>query len=134
MSSVSLPTGGASAEQGKSSPSLPAGWGLGGAGGVLCLVVGVVGPLRSRASSTPAEQGLVGADIVLCLVLGLTKQRLARFIALFASLFVGDRSLRQRSRRPLRAERYESSSTSCSARSAAICSSACSCSWRRWWL
>ena len=38
----------------------------------------------------PAERGLVGAGIVLCLVLGLAKQRLARFIALFASLFVGD--------------------------------------------
>ena len=52
------------------------------------------GPLRSRASSTPEERGLVGAGIVLCLVLGLAKQRLARFIALFASLFVGGRSLR----------------------------------------
>ena len=110
MSSVSLPVGGASAERWKSSPScrqggasaelamssasLLAGRGLGGAGGVLCLVVGAVGPRRSRASSTPAERGLVGAGIVLCLVLGLTKQRLARFIALFASLFVGIRSLR----------------------------------------
>ena len=90
MSSVLLPAGGASAERGKSSPLLPIGWGLGGAGGVLCLVVGVAGPRRSRASSTPAEWGLVGAGIVLCLVLGLAKQRLARFIA----LFVGGCSLR----------------------------------------
>ena len=49
-----------------------------------------VAPRRSRASSTPAERGLIGAGIVLCLVPGLTKQRLARFIA----LFVGGRSLR----------------------------------------
>ena len=70
-----------------SSASLLAGRGLGGAGGVLCLVVGAAGPRRSRASSTPAEQGLVGAGIVLCLVLGLAKQRFAHFIALFASLF-----------------------------------------------
>ena len=90
MSSVSLPAGGASAEWGKSHPSLPAGWGLGGAGGVLCLIVGAAGPWQSRASSTPAERGLVGAGIVLCLVLGLAKQCLARFIA----LFVGGRSLR----------------------------------------
>ncbi len=64
MSSVSLPAGGASAERWKSSSMLL------------------------------AERGLVGAGIVLCLVLGLAKQRLARFIALFASLFVGGRSLR----------------------------------------
>ena len=94
MSSVSLLAGGAWAERGKSSPSLPTGWGLDGVGGVLCLVVGAAGPRRSRASSTPAERGLVGAGIVLCLVLGLPKQRLARFITLFASLFVGGRSLR----------------------------------------
>ena len=42
------------------------------------------------ASGASAERGLVGAGIVL----GLAKQRLARFIALFASLFVGGRSLR----------------------------------------
>ena len=90
MSSVSLPAGGASAEWGESSPSLPTGWGLGGAGGVLCLVVGTAGPRRSRASSTPAERGLVRSGIVLCLVLSLAKQCLARFIA----LFVGGRSLR----------------------------------------
>ena len=76
MSSVSLPVGGASTEQGKSPPSLSAGWGLGGAGGVLYLIVCAAGPRRSRASSTPAERGLVGAGIVLCLVLSLTKQRL----------------------------------------------------------
>ena len=75
---------------GKSSPSLPAGWGLGGAGGVLCLVVGATGPRRSRASSMPAERGLIGAGIVLCLILGLAKQSLGRFIA----LFIGGRSLR----------------------------------------
>ena len=43
---------------------------------------------------TPAERGLFGAGIILCLVLGPAKQRLARFIALFASLFLGGRSLR----------------------------------------
>ena len=86
--------GGASAEPAMSSASLLAGRGLGGAGGVLCLVVGAAGPRRSRASSTPAEQGLVGAGILLYLVLGLAKHRLARFIPLFASLFVGGRSLR----------------------------------------
>ena len=42
---------------------------------------------------TPVERGLVGADILLCLVLGIAKQRLARFIALFASLFVGGHNL-----------------------------------------
>ena len=42
----------------------------------------------------PAERRLAGAGIVLCLILGLAKQRLARFIALFASLFVSGRSLR----------------------------------------
>ena len=73
-----------------SSASLLAGRGLGGAGGVLCLVVGAAGPRRSTASSMPAERGLVGADIVLCLILGLAKQRLAHLIA----LFVGGRSLR----------------------------------------
>ena len=73
--------------------STPAERGLFGAGGVLCLVVGAARPRRSRASSTPAERGLAGAGIVLCLVLGLAKQRLARFIALFASLFVGSRNL-----------------------------------------
>ena len=76
-----------------SSTSLLVGRGLGGAGGVLCLVVGAAGPRRSRASLTPAERGLVGAGIVLCLVLSLAKQRLARLITLFASLFVGSRSL-----------------------------------------
>ena len=86
-------------------------------------------------SSMPAERGLVGVGIVLCLVLGLAKQCLARFIAIFASHFVGGRMrYRQRSRRPLRAERYESSSASFSTRSMAICSSACRFSWRRWWL
>ena len=69
-----------------SSASLLAERGLGGAGGVLCIVVGAAGPRRSRASSTPAGRGLVGAGIVLCLVLGLAKQCLA--------LFVGGRSLR----------------------------------------
>ena len=94
MSSVSLPAGGALAERGK----------------ILPLIAGRVGPRRSRrcplprcwrrgasrsrASSTPAEQGLIGAGIVLCLILGLAKQHLARFITLFASLFVGGRSLR----------------------------------------
>ena len=90
MSSVSLPAGSASAERAKSSPSLTAGWGLGGAGGVLCLIVGTAGPRLSRASSMRAERGLIRAGIVLCLVLGLAKQRLGRFIA----LFVGGRSLR----------------------------------------
>ena len=57
-----------------SSASFVVGRGLGGAGGVLCLVVGAAGPRRSRASSTPAERELVGAGIVLCLILGLAKQ------------------------------------------------------------
>ena len=42
----------------------------------------------------PTEGALVGAGIVLYLVLGLAKQCLVHFIALFASLFVGGRSLR----------------------------------------
>ena len=128
--------GGASAEPAMSSASLLVGRGLGGAGGVLCLVVGAAGPRRSRASPTPMERALVGAGIILCLVLGLAKQRLARFIA----LFVGGRNLCHLHAVPpvreaaLAGERQESSSASCSARSAAICSSAYMCSWRRWWL
>ena len=68
---------------------MPAVRGIGGAGGVLCLVVGAAGLRRSRASSTPAERGLIGAGIVL----GLAKKFFACFIALFASLFVDGRSL-----------------------------------------
>ena len=77
-----------------SSISLPAGWGLGGAGDILCLVVGGAGPRRSRRCPLPrcwrrgasAEQGLIGAGIVPCLILGLAKQRLARFIGLFVGV------------------------------------------------
>ena len=62
--------GGASAEPAMSSASLLVGRGLGGAGGVLCLVVGAAGPRRSRRCPLPrcwhrvasAEQGLVDAS------------------------------------------------------------------------
>ena len=56
--------GGASAKPAMSSALLLVGRGLGGADGVLCLVVGTTGPRWSRASSTPAEQGLAGAGII----------------------------------------------------------------------